>query len=193
MPGDTRNKLNPTQRIAVKREIADRYVKGEFQAAIAEAVGLSQGQVSQYLAKIEAEWARQYAAQIDAAKWAQLAKIDALERTYWQAWADSQQAINRQTQYADVSDPAAPARPTRVAQVTEERSGDMRALVGIQWCISERCKILGLYAPQKVAPTNPEGTREWQPGPNAVQAVREQLLTWELDRFGTDDSAPAVH
>lgn len=133
----------------LRAQIAGRYVRGDEQATIAQALGLTQPAISYHLQIIEAEWARQYAAAIDAAKWAQLARVDELERTYWQAWADSREAINRQTQTADVPDPSKPARPSRVVQVTEERSGDPRWLAGVQWCIETRCKILGLWAPER--------------------------------------------
>lgn len=140
---------NDTQAEALRLAIADRYVKGETQASIAAALGVVQSAVSYHLTVIEARWQRQYADKLDAAKWAQLAKVDELERTYWQAWADSRQALTRQTQYADVADPKSPARPTRAVQTTEERSGDPRWLAGVQWCIETRCKILGLWAPER--------------------------------------------
>ena len=44
-----------------------------------------------------------------------------------------------------------------------EQTGDPRYLAGVQWCVEQRCKILGLNAPQKVAPTDPTGTREYAP------------------------------
>jgi hypothetical protein len=43
-----------------------------------------------------------------------------------------------------------PRHRTRTAQRTEQQNGSSTFLYGIERCIAERCKILGLYAPTDV-------------------------------------------
>ena len=97
---------------------------------------------------------------IDKAKAKELAKVDKLERTYWEAWERSLEALERRstrmsgTITKEVDAPDGSKRfvqetPTQQAFTTVERLGDSRYLQGVQWCIERRCKILGIDAPEK--------------------------------------------
>ncbi len=68
---------------------------------------------------------------INEAKAKELARVDHLEREYWEAWERSVGEHRTKT------------------LKTEEINGDPRYLSGIQWCINKRCELLGLDAPSK--------------------------------------------
>jgi hypothetical protein len=135
----------PAQVAAHQAEIAQRYLRGETQQVIATALGLDQGQVSRDLAKVVKQWQAEALHDIDAAKAAELARINTLEREYWAAWdASKQPKETTTTEQVDAKEKRARAQIQR-----QERDGDPRYLAGVQWCIDRRCKLLGLDAPVK--------------------------------------------
>lgn len=141
-------KLNPIQQADIKAEIAVRYLRGELQSAIGPALSipLSQGQISYYLKQLQAEWVRRAEAAIDQKRAAELAKIDALERTYWAAWEASTGKATKTTQHLNPDGEGKP-RVARAVTATEERAGNPAYLAGVMSCISKRCEICGLNAP----------------------------------------------
>jgi hypothetical protein len=136
------------QRAADQLEIARRYCKGERQASIAVALGMTQAQVSRDLAVVVRQWQAEALHDLDAHKAAELARIDSLEREYWAAWEASKGQASRSTQSGTTVPDGKQNRITATV-VVEERTGDPRYLAGVQWCIERRCKLLGLDAPTK--------------------------------------------
>lgn len=138
-------KRTSTQREYDLERISDLYLQGKRQVDIAEAIGVSQGQVSYDLAEIQRRWRAQTVRNLDEDKARELARIDALERTYWAAWARScGERTKQRTSKNDVG----------ISQASIEREsmlGNPAYLAGVQWCISERCKLLGIYAPVRQA------------------------------------------
>ena len=136
------------------------------QYEIADQIGVSREQIKYDLATIRAEWAASRTLNMDEAKAAELARIDHLERTYWQAYdrsltekVDTRQEQTTWTETELLSD--GEKKRGRKPKVTEHKTtkgvvdrtqllGNMQALQGVQWCISERCRILGLYAPSNL-------------------------------------------
>lgn len=139
MPGDTRNKRTPLQRKQDRVKIAEMYIRGMYQSEIAKELGLSQQQISSDLKKIQKEWQKTTTIALDEYKSKELAKIDHLERTYWQEWEISRLEIKTKT--LKTKD----AEHMEKTLKEEERCGDPRYLLGVQWCIEQRCKILGIY------------------------------------------------
>jgi hypothetical protein len=136
--------LRTDQRKAADRAaIAEAYLRGVPQYQIAAEVGLSAAQVSRDLGILQREWEARAADRIEAHKAAELAKLDTLERTYWQAWEASTQPQKR-TRTAD----RAGAKSAEVGSVT--RDGNPAFLSGVLSCIDRRCKILGVDAPVNV-------------------------------------------
>ena len=78
------------QILADRQTIAERYLRGDYQEAIARDLGISQQQVSYDLKAIRAAWLASAVRDFDAAKAQELAKIDAVEREYWLGWERSQ-------------------------------------------------------------------------------------------------------
>lgn len=84
-----------------------------------------------------------HALEVDRARAVELARINKLERTYWDAWEKSLLEAKR-TKTSTKSGGDSTAEVQRI-----ERLGDPRYLDGVQWCIERRCKLLGVDAPEK--------------------------------------------
>ena len=150
-------KRTDAQRERDMAEIARRYLRGETQAQIARAVGITQQQVSYDLKRIRQKWKEETVFDFEEAIIEQLKRIDALESEYWQQYERSKLgrtkeivAITGKRRPGDKKDEA--PQPDRVTKtnITEDTPGDPRYLAGVQWCIQERSKLLGLYAPQEI-------------------------------------------
>ncbi|HKO24517.1 MAG TPA: helix-turn-helix domain-containing protein [Chloroflexota bacterium] len=155
------NKRSSVQRVRDRAEIAQTYLRGEPQHAIAQRLGLSRQQIGYDLQLIRAEWRQSAMRDFEAHKAEELAKLDAMEAEYWAAWQRSQQELVHSTE-EHVDDEIAvpsgkrhgrmkvPRSRSRVSQRTEAQHGNSAFLFGIERCIEQRCKILGLFAPTDV-------------------------------------------
>jgi len=132
------------RRAADRREIAERYLRGQRQYIIAEQMDLTPSTVCRDIQFLCKEWIKAALVDFDEAKAQELAKINQLERTYWEGWEASKEAkvtVSRERRIDGVL----------VTQRQEVRSGigDPKFLAGINACIAQRCKLLGLDAPIK--------------------------------------------
>jgi len=126
-----------------RRRIADLYLSGWTQTAIAEEVGVSQATISGDLKALQKAWLASSLIDFGAAKSEALAKIDRLEREYWAAWEASKEDKETQT-----TEKAGGETPRSKAQIRREgQVGNPSFLSGVQWCIERRCKVLGIDAP----------------------------------------------
>jgi hypothetical protein len=142
--------LKPSQHRAAKLKISKLYLQGMTQSEIAATVNLNQSTISRLLDELSQDWLVEGVYNFNEAKQDQLHKINALEVTYWDAWNRS---IGIKKEYI-VTDKILmsqggpiPAEDKRVK--TWKEVGATQYLDGIKWCIEQRCKILGLYAPTK--------------------------------------------
>ena len=157
-------------------QIAKMYVKGVTQVDMVRTLGISQGQVSNDLKLVLRKWEEDRTHDIDRYKNEQLTRINAIEEEMWQAWEKSKTAkkvvVNKSKagEWFDAIDPATGKAVKQQfdkywrAGTTEEEptGGDMQYMNGIMWCVQERAKIMGLYAPKKIAQTDPTGEFESQ-------------------------------
>jgi len=133
-----------------RRSIGRLYLQGMTQGEIAEELGISQSTVSRDLKAIQKTWIHDAARDIGERKAQELAKIDTLELTYWEAWKRSQENAEVETTKMQGSNAkgAAPDRVEKQKRV-EGQVGDPGFLQGVQWCIERRCLIIGIDAPKK--------------------------------------------
>ena len=142
--------------------VSELYLKGLTQAEIARQINVDQSTVSRDLAHIQKAWNEAAIRNLDEVKAQELAKIDALERTYWKAWERSIGTVQVKTIKAKGPRPTGgrndPA-PELAEQTirTEELNGDPRYLQGVMACIERRCKLLGIDAPDKQEISGPSG------------------------------------
>ena len=123
--------------------ISRLYLEGRLQADIAAHLSelrdykISQQLVSYDLKRIRQRWIKEQIDNFDEMKAQELAKIDQAERNAWEAWQKSRKAKAQETVERTVRE--------------EEKSGDPRYLSVVMHCVQERCKLRGLYSPQKHA------------------------------------------
>jgi len=135
-----------------RRRIANLYLQGWLQVDIAQEVGVSQSTVSLDIKALQKQWLASALVDIDAAKSKELARIDRLEREYWDAWLRSQEdAETTKTKWEEKGG-------SSTEEISKGQVGDPRFLQGVEWCIERRCKILGIDAPQKQEISGPGGT-----------------------------------
>ena len=140
-----------------RQHVAKLYLQGKYQAEIARQLGVSQQQISKDLRMLHRQWRASAMRDFDARQEQELAKIDLLERTAWEAWERSlhprELTLTEHTEGGDVPDEHGkvhPKSPIRRASVRRENQvGDPRFLERIDKCIERRCAILGLEAPKR--------------------------------------------
>jgi hypothetical protein len=133
-----------------REHVADLYIQGHTQVAIAEKLGVKQPTISQDLTAIRKLWRESSIRNFDEAKELELQKLDRVEREAWAAWERSQ----KPTQSATVEGDGVPKRSRKTIS---QRNGDPRYLDTVLKCVAARRAILGLDAPTKIAPTTPDG------------------------------------
>jgi len=162
----------PLQREHDLRETAALYLRGLTHDEIAQRLNVSRQQVGYDLKVLQRRWQESAVADFDAKKAAELARMDELERTYWEAWQRSCQAreVTTQEKIQAGEGQADPGR--RKAGVRkEQRDGNPEFLRGVERCIEMRCKITGAFAALKIAPTTPDGQEEWHANDSETNAV----------------------
>jgi hypothetical protein len=161
-------------------EIAGLYLQGWTQAEIGAKLGLSRQQIGYDLAAVRQEWLRSTLVNFDAKKAEELARIDRLEREYWAAWEKSRNG-HETTTTEQTTTPQ--GERSKAAIRREDQPGDPRYLAGVQWCIEQRCKVLGLNAPHKVAPTTPDGQEPYRLTIEDFTQARNRAQEWRRERF----------
>jgi len=131
-------------------KISELYLKGYSQREIASRVGVSVALVNLELKTVRELWKQSAIRNFDEAKAQELAKIDALEKTYWDAWVKSGGVHKSSTKEKAETDKGT---FKKISIKTEKLTGTPAYLAGVERCIEQRCKLLGLYLPQKVEVT----------------------------------------
>jgi len=145
-----------TKQAQKRLEIADRYVKGETQGQIAEAMGLNFRTISHILKTIRTAWEKEAVLDMDKAKGKELAKLNKLELEYWGAWERSKTQKEKTLSRRKISGKTKKSEndtnkeQTESAISKEQRDGNPAFLQGILNCIDRRCKLLGLDAPLRL-------------------------------------------
>lgn len=171
MAANTRTKV---QREADLEKLAELYLQRHTQAEIAEILGVSQPQISLDLKKLQKRWADSALRSFDQAKAEELARIDELERVYFDAWRRSQgvieiKSVDRERVVFDAENKMHKGSESlgiplvdqdgvtvgkegeivRTSVRTENRVGEKAFLSGVEWCIQQRVKIFGIQAPAR--------------------------------------------
>lgn len=144
MPANTRTK---EQIKSDRLEVARLYLQGRYQHEIAQLLGVSQQQIAYDLKAVQVEWRNVPRLQLTELKQKELARLDVLERTYWQAWEDSKKPKETTSSNKD-------GDRIKVGKRNEQRNGNPAFLRGVMDCIDRRCKLLGLDAPVKTEINN---------------------------------------
>ena len=144
-----------TTSITRRREaVADAYIQGRTQAAIARDLGISQPTVSTDLKAIQTQWRESAIRDFDLLRERELQKLDRVEREAWEAWERSQKP-SQQSVVSTSGD------GQRTQNTVKDQSGDPRFLEAVHKCIAGRRALLGLDAPTRIAPTSPDGEQAY--------------------------------
>jgi predicted transcriptional regulator len=149
-----------------RASIAELYLQGWTQSAIAEQLGISQPAVSQHLTAIHARWRASAIRDFDEARLLELQKLDRIEREAWAGWERSQ----KPEQSARITGQGGSERSVKYVR---NQFGDPRFLEQIQKCIASRRALLGLDAPTRIAPVMPDGIEPYE---IAVQELSDEEL-----------------
>lgn len=159
-----------------RKRIAELYLKGWLQADIATELGVDQSTISRDLKAIQGGWQESVLVDFNEAKGRELAKIDQLEITYWEAWDRSLDEFKSKTVKAKGTNKKEVAKNAEQTIKTEDRNGDPRFLQGIQWCIEKRCKLFGLDKPLQVEVSwRRELKQLWDTGTLTPQDIVDEL------------------
>lgn len=118
------------------------------------------------VSEILSRWRKTLEKDIGELKGAELARINRLENAAWLEWERSRDPAIKRISGSRTG--GKDGDSTHEQTIEEEQCGDPRYLERVQWCIEKRCKILGLDAPTKIAPTDAAGT-----GPCVINVVYE--------------------
>lgn len=164
--GENRNRL---QREMDMAETSRLYLEGKTQAEIARQLGVSVVCIHRDLKKLGKRWMDKADASFDARKAEELAKLDRLERTSWEAWQRSCQ--NKVAK--GHKDKKGVGGCIEDWEREEERDGDPRFLEVVYKCVLKRMEVLGLDAPKRL----------WVSGPNGgpIQHNTESDLDREIE------------
>ena len=170
-------------------DLASRYLRGEAQAIIAHDMNVSQMQISDDLRTLQARWRKSTTLLLDKHKATELAKIDLLECTYWDAWQRSLLPAETTTTKRITGD-----KPHDEAALRKQgKEGNATFLAGVQWCIERRCKLLGLDAgDQSDRDLNAAIERELASLAQRRQAADAQAAARDEPPAATDSSADAI-
>jgi hypothetical protein len=157
---ETNERLNAAQR---RMKVADLYLKGWTQEAIATFCAVTQATVSRDIEQVRAGWRDAASIDFEEAVCHALHKLDLVEREAWSAWQRSQSPLATAARTEGGKD--------RITSRSSLRHsyGDPRFLDLVHKCVSQRSLLLGLNA----APAAGEELHEHEP----LEVRRERLLT----------------
>ena len=131
--------------------ISALYLRGWRQVDIANELNLSRQQIGYDLKTIQQRWQETTTLNLDEAKSKELARLDELEREYWQAWESSKgERTKARQEIGATKDANGKPVVNRSSMEKEQRDGNPAFLAGVLSCIDRRCKLLGIDAPLQV-------------------------------------------
>jgi len=141
------------QKILERRfQVTQLYLKGHLISDISKDLKVAIGLVSEDIQAVEAMWLEASISTFDLKRAKELAKIDHLEKTYWEAWEASKQAkVSKTKKQTD--------NGVETTDKEENVYGVAAFLKGVSDCIDKRIRLLGLDEPSKIEWVNtlPEG------------------------------------
>lgn len=169
MPGEKRSKA---QKIKDREQIAQLKLRGRTLQQISEHVGVSVMTVRRELKALIGEWQESAREDIAAVKARELRRLDEIEAETWAEWERSKRDYVKK-----VAENGGDKGGKKTKVETGGQCGDPRYLNVLVSIGERRAKILGMDAPQKVAPTDPSGEREYSSYSDAEIEARIAELT----------------
>ncbi len=141
-------------RTAFKKEsdrvkVAEMYLERRTIDEIAKALGLNRKTVSADLRVIQERWLQSCDRLTSARKAEELARIDRIELTAWEGYYRSITTREITKTVLETEGQSAVVSKSKAESRKEQLVGDPKWLDKVCWCVEQRAKILGLYAPTK--------------------------------------------
>lgn len=143
---------------------AELYLKQKTQDEIADIIGVARSQIAYDIEVIKRRWRESSNIKVDQAQKEKLDELALLKREHYIAWANSygehtKTRTEQSTHSGGKKDKDGNEKSGALKAVIEKETllGNPAYLNGILSAIQEECRILGLYAPSKVASTTPDG------------------------------------
>ncbi len=157
-----------------RKKVAELYLKGSTQAAIARELGVSQPTISSDLKAIREKWTESRNRNLDEAREEQCRKLHVLLRAAWKGWQQSQEPVETTRIIQKNGE-------TKAEKMIRKGPGDPRFLHAVQRAIEAICRLLGLEAE---ASKNGEYLDE--------EAIRKKvsLEMWDMFYAMTDPNSP---
>lgn len=147
MPNTTRHSSNTSRKQATILErrikVSKLYRRGWNQYDIAAELEVTQSTISVDLKALRQQWQEKADTNFAAKQFETLAKIDHME---FVAWEDYEASKAERTETQTSTDGTRKAARQKKVQ----RDGNVEYLRVVQWCIEQRCKILGIYEATKI-------------------------------------------
>jgi len=162
-----------------RKQVAELYLKGSSQPAIAEQLAVCQSTVSGDLKATQQEWRESAIRDFDELRAVELQKIDLIEREAWNAWERSQKPAQSAVVTGEGHD-------QKARKSMKHQYGDPRFLILVAQSINQRRALLGLDVQPVAKPP------ETQLNVNVPIEVRwERIRTLiaavgECERFGAN-------
>lgn len=150
--------VTPNKKFAIlqrRQQVADLYLQGWTQTAIAERLSARQGTISHDLKAIRQQWRESTLRDFDEAQGEELHKIDRVEREAWSAW-DRSQKPSQSVRVNGVGD------GQQTQKNVQNRHGDARLLEIVLKCSAARRTLLSLDPPTRIAPVMPNGKEPYR-------------------------------
>lgn len=164
-----KKKRTNAEREADLVRVSELYVKGYNYQQIADNLSLTRRQVEKDVSALMTRWQHSYVEDIHMYKVAELEKINLIEKEAWVAWERSKGGKKINTKTLQESDQFGRSRTSSITD--QESHGDIQYLQTIQWCVNQRARILGIFAPAKVAATDVTGEKD------AAEVARREIIT----------------
>lgn len=175
-----KNKRTKTQILRDRAMISELLLEGRGPTEIMLALNkrrpynLSEGQIRYDIDVIEQEWIETKIRAFDKHRAIAIAKVEKLERTYWEAWNRSRRKKRKITKSESKSEGVGAEgddfyqdSESRKEEV-EGRVGDKDYLKGLQWCYEQYAKLTGAYKASKMEITWRERAKEYDLDPDKV-------------------------
>lgn len=173
---------SPAELARDRLRIEDLYFSGWLQVDIGKELGLDQSTISRDLKWLHEDWLKRAADDVAKHKAKELARIDRLEREYWRAW---ERTLEEKTVTSTEKTREVGGTDRDKASLRREQLlGDARFLSGIQWCIQQRCKILGVEAPTEIKHSG--GVQIAASDADLISAAKEVIAITESDASPAD-------
>lgn len=153
-----------------RRKAAALYLQGMTQHDIAERLEVAQTTVQRDIAVVRERWKQAGIHDLNERKCAELERVDWAEREAQRGWRRSLQ------DEVTVTREEGGENGTRTTVKRRGQSGNPAFLQTVLKCVDQRCRILGLNAPEKIDVTITDATEE-------ELAERERQLGIERPRF----------